>query len=97
MITLKQTAIKAISKMPDTAKIDEIMYKSYVKVVNDIVDRSDYLASFPNLERKTEEIDDDNLRKIIVYSYKMMHFPATHYLSLTASNGNIGGLLFELC
>ncbi len=25
--TLKQTAIDAISKMPDTAKIDEIMYK----------------------------------------------------------------------
>ena len=30
MSTLKQTAIDAISKMPDTAKIDEIMYKLYV-------------------------------------------------------------------
>lgn len=30
MSTLKQTAIDAISKMPDTVKIDEIMYKLYV-------------------------------------------------------------------
>jgi hypothetical protein len=30
MSTLKQTAIDAISKMSDTAKIDEIMYKLYV-------------------------------------------------------------------
>lgn len=30
MSTLKQAAIDAISKMPDTAKIDEIMYRLYV-------------------------------------------------------------------
>ena len=30
MSTLKQTAIDAISKMSDSAKIDEIMYKLYV-------------------------------------------------------------------
>ncbi|HEY5586600.1 MAG TPA: hypothetical protein VIK78_19185 [Ruminiclostridium sp.] len=30
MSTLKQTAIDAIAKMPDTAEIDEIMYKLYV-------------------------------------------------------------------
>jgi len=30
MSTLKQTAIDAILKMPDTVKIDEIMYKLYV-------------------------------------------------------------------
>jgi len=30
MSTLKQTAIDAISKMPDSVKIDEIMYKLYV-------------------------------------------------------------------
>jgi len=30
MSTIKQTAIDAITKMPDSAKIDEIMYKLYV-------------------------------------------------------------------
>jgi hypothetical protein len=30
MDTLKQTAIDVILKMPDTVKIDEIMYKLYV-------------------------------------------------------------------
>jgi toxin ParE1/3/4 len=43
------------------------------KVVNDIVDKSDYLANFPNLGRKVEEMDDDNLREVIVYSYRMIY------------------------
>lgn len=30
MSTLKQTVIDAIAKMPDSVKIDEIMYKLYV-------------------------------------------------------------------
>lgn len=30
METLKQTAIKAISKLPETANIDDIMYELYV-------------------------------------------------------------------
>ena len=30
MSTIKQTAIDAITKMPDSVKIDEIMYKLYV-------------------------------------------------------------------
>jgi hypothetical protein len=30
METLKQEAIKAISKLPDTANIDDIMYELYV-------------------------------------------------------------------
>ena len=30
METLKQEAINAISKLPDTANIDEIMYRLYV-------------------------------------------------------------------
>lgn len=30
METLKQEAIRAISKLPDTADIDELMYRLYV-------------------------------------------------------------------
>jgi hypothetical protein len=30
MVTLKQEALNVISKMPDTADIDEIMYRIYV-------------------------------------------------------------------
>jgi len=30
MSTIKQTAIDAITKMPDSVKMDEIMYKLYV-------------------------------------------------------------------
>jgi len=50
---------------------DSVYYAK--KVVNNIVDKADYLADFPNLGRKIEEIDDDNLREIIVYSYRVIY------------------------
>jgi toxin ParE1/3/4 len=65
-----------------TSKIDLLQIYNYIakdsgfyakKVVNDIVDKSDYLANFPNLGRKVEEMDDDNLREVIVYSYRMIY------------------------
>lgn len=65
-----------------TSKLDLLQIYNYIakdsvyyakRVVNDIVEKSDYLASFPNLGRKVEEIDDDNLREVIVYSYRMIY------------------------
>ena len=65
-----------------TSKLDLLQIYNYIakdsvyyakKVVNDIVDKSDYLASFPNMGRKVEEMDDSNLREIIVYSYRMIY------------------------
>ena len=65
-----------------TSKLDLLQIYNFIakdstyyakKVVNDIVDKSDYLTSFPNLGRKVEEIDDDKLREVIVYSYRMIY------------------------
>jgi len=50
---------------------DSVYYAK--KVINDILDKSDYLAGFPNLGRKVEEMDDDNIREVIVYSYRMIY------------------------
>ncbi len=48
---------------------DSIYYAK--KAVNDIVDRSENLDIFLSMGRKVEELEDDNLREIIIYSYRM--------------------------
>lgn len=65
-----------------TSKLDLMQIFRYIakdsvyyakKVANNIIDKADYLADFPNMGRKIEEIDDDNLREIIVYSYRVIY------------------------
>jgi hypothetical protein len=57
METLKQEAINAISKMPDSADIDEIMYRLYVidKVIKgrEAVEQGDTI-SIEELKREIE-------------------------------------------
>jgi hypothetical protein len=57
MDTLKQEAINAISKMPDSADIDEIMYRLYVidkvKKSRDAVEQGETVA----IEELKKEIE----------------------------------------
>ena len=57
METLKQEAINAISKMPDSADIDEIMYRLYVidkvRKGRDAVERGETVA----IEELKKEIE----------------------------------------
>ena len=57
MSTLKQTAIDAISKMPDTVKIDEIMYKLYVIDKINKGDKDIKEGKFVDISRLREEIE----------------------------------------
>lgn len=65
-----------------TSKADLLQIYNYIakdsiyyakKVVNDIVDKSEYIDLFPNIGRNLEEIDEVNVREIIVYSYRMIY------------------------
>ena len=57
METLKQEAIKAISKLPETANIDDIMYELYVidkvKKGREAVERGESV-SVENLKREMQ-------------------------------------------
>ena len=57
METLKQEAIKVISKLPDTANIDDIMYELYVidkvKKGREAAERGDTIA-IEDLKRETQ-------------------------------------------
>lgn len=65
-----------------TSKLDLLQIYNYIskdsvyyakKVVNDIVDKSEHLTFFPNMGRKIEELEDEELREIVVYSYRMIY------------------------
>ena len=43
------------------------------KVVQDIVDRTNILKEYPRIGRKAPEIDDENIREIFAYSYRILY------------------------
>ncbi len=43
------------------------------KVVRDIVEKTSVLEKFPKIGRKVQEIDDENIREIFMYSYRILY------------------------
>ena len=43
------------------------------KVVQDIMDRTNILEEYPRSGRKVPEIDDENIREIFMYSYRILY------------------------
>jgi plasmid stabilization system protein ParE len=43
------------------------------KVVQDIIDRTNIIESYPMIGRKVPEIDDENVREIFAYSYRILY------------------------
>ena len=43
------------------------------KVVAKIIARSEYLVEFPRLGKIVQEINNDKIRELIIYSYRMIY------------------------
>jgi plasmid stabilization system protein ParE len=41
--------------------------------VNDVVNQTQMLAKFPRARRKVPEFDDENVRELVVYSYRLIY------------------------
>jgi plasmid stabilization system protein ParE len=41
------------------------------KIVQDIIDRTNIIETYPMIGRKVPEIDDENIREIFAYSYRI--------------------------
>jgi toxin ParE1/3/4 len=50
------------------------------KVIDDIIEKSEYLERFPEMGRVVPEINESNVREIFVYSYRLIY---------EITNGNI--------
>jgi len=52
------------------------------KVANEIIAKSEALESFPNMGRVVEELNNPNLREIIVYSYRLIYQISTESIEI---------------
>lgn len=43
------------------------------KVIQDIIDRTNIIETYPMIGRKVPEIDDENIREIFAYSYRILY------------------------
>ena len=43
------------------------------KVIQDIIDRTNIIETHPMIGRKVPEIDDENIREIFAYSYRILY------------------------
>ena len=43
------------------------------KVIQDIIDRTNIIEKYPMIGRKVPEIDDENVREIFAYSYRILY------------------------
>lgn len=43
------------------------------KVTQDIIDRTNIIETYPAIGRKVPEIDDENVREIFAYSYRILY------------------------
>jgi toxin ParE1/3/4 len=43
------------------------------KVVQDILDKTNILDEYPGIGRKAPEIEDENIREIFAYSYRILY------------------------
>lgn len=71
MVRWSSTSKLDLHQIYDYIAKDSVYYAK--KVVNDIIDKSEYLELFPNIGRKVEEISNNDLKEIIIYSYRMIY------------------------
>jgi plasmid stabilization system protein ParE len=69
------------------------------KVSQDIVDKSEKLKYFPQIGRIVPEINDPNIRELIIYSYRLIYeviLDGVQILALIHSKRNFTGKLDDL-
>ncbi|MEK6656175.1 MAG: type II toxin-antitoxin system RelE/ParE family toxin [Nitrospirota bacterium] len=69
------------------------------KVSQDIVDKSEKLKYFPQIGRIVPEINDPNIRELIIYSYRLIYeviSDGVQILALIHSKRNFTGKLDDL-
>jgi len=64
-------AIKSLKQIHDFIAIDSKYYAN--EAVDKIISKSDQLSSFPNMGRIVPEIQNETVREIFVYSYRLMY------------------------
>ena len=52
------------------------------KVIQDIIERTNLLGKYPRIGRRVPELDDENIREIFAYSYRILYEIALDHVSI---------------
>ena len=55
-----------------------------IKVSQDFVEKSESLAEFPKMGRMVPEIDNPNIRELIIYSYRLIYEISSNQIKILA-------------
>lgn len=71
MVRWSKTATDDLRAIYDYVSRDSVIYAK--RVIDELVDRSDYLKEYPNLGRVVPELNNPRIRELIIYSYRMVY------------------------
>ncbi|MEA4964028.1 type II toxin-antitoxin system RelE/ParE family toxin [Lutispora sp.] len=71
MVKWSKTAMDDLRRIYNYISEDSVIYAK--KVVEEIINKSDYLKTYPNIGRSIPELNNPRIRELIVYSYRMVY------------------------
>ena len=71
MVRWSETATGDLRRIYDYISNDSAVYAK--RVVNEVIDKSEYLKEYPNIGRVVPELNNSKIRELIVYSYRMVY------------------------
>ena len=60
-----------LKRIYDYISEDSVIYAK--QVVEEIINKSDYLKDYPNIGRVIPELNNPRIRELIIYSYRMVY------------------------
>jgi len=71
VVKWSKTATGDLRKIYDYISNDSAVYAE--RVINEIINKSEYLKEYPNIGRVVPELNNSKARELIVYSYRMVY------------------------
>ncbi len=71
MVKWSKTAMDDLRRIYNYISEDSVIYAK--KVVEEIINKSDYLKAYPDIGRAIPELNNPRIRELIVYSYRMVY------------------------
>lgn len=71
MVKWSKIAIDDLRGIYDYISKDSVVYAK--KVINEIINKTDYLEEYPNIGRAAPELSNERIRELMIYSYRMIY------------------------
>ncbi len=71
MVKWSKTAMDDLRRIYNYISEDSVIYAK--KVVEEIINKSDYLKAYPDIGKAIPELNNLRIRELIVYSYRMVY------------------------